>query len=182
MVDYKIFVRFIKERIPEGKLKIKIIGKEPGMNLERCVVEVEFKGYNFSFNFGANIIFNFEGSPRSLIKHQNLLNSGEIKDFIENCIKNLDRYKKENFSFAYTIENYARRYFGREKKIIKKDKGIYIYYDDFYIVSSPNIILLALTKSKRTVRALEIKEGLDLDKIFKEFNYYIQEIKQGKIT
>lgn len=182
MVHYRDIIRFIQEKLPNAKIKVENKGKEPGMNIERCIIEAESNKYNFSFNFGANIVFNFEDSPRALLKHQNLMNSKDTRAFVDNCINNLDKYSNENFSFAYTIENYARRYFGAENNIRKKDKSIYIYYDKFYIVASPNIVLLVLNKTNRTVRSIELKEGVDLEKIFREFNFYAEGIKKGGIA
>lgn len=182
MVHYRDVIRFIQEKLPNAKIKVENKGIEPGMDIERCIIEVEIDKYNFSFNFGANIVFNFEDSPRALLKHQNLMNSRNIRTFVNNCINNLDKYSNENFSFAYTIENYARKYFGAEKSIRKKNKSIYIYYDKFYIVASPNIILLVLNKTNHTVRLIELKEGVDLEKIFREFNFYAEGIKKGRIT
>ena len=110
-----------------------------------------------------------------------MFNSKDVKEFVNECINKLNIYENKEISFAYTVEGYARRYFGNEKKLIKNKKAIYVYYDEFYIVASPELILLALTKTKRTINVVELKSNIDLDKVFKTFKGYVEQIKKGQI-
>ena len=178
MVNYKDIINFIKTKLPSSKITYLYKGKEPGSNIDRYIINTNVNNKKISFRIGQNIVFYLEESPRNILKHQPLLSSKQVQNFVNDCINNIEIYL-ERISLP-DVQSYARKYLGKEESTKKDKNALSFYYDKFFIVVTPELILLALKSTKRTIRAIELKKGT-LDNIFSELKYYAEGIRKDKI-
>ena len=180
MVKYQDLIRFIQLKLPNSKIHFKFQGKSSiSKEIDRVIIKTDINGEEIQFNLGENLVFILEGVPRAILKNQVLLKSNEVQKFVENCINNVEIYLQS--TNIPNIQNHVRRYFGNELEIKKLKKAIYIYYDLFYFIVTPEIIILCLKSNNRTVTVIQIKDKINLDNIFNKLKYFVNDIRDGRI-
>ena len=136
-----------------------------GPTRKKMIFQVD--GSKVEFNIGENVVFSLENAPYEILRHRPLSNLTSIEEFVDKCLDDIQvLLSKEK---GPEIKSYARKYLGQEKKVVKSKRAIFIYYDKTFIVVTPNLIMLALKSTSRTIQSFELGENADFNKIFRIF-------------
>jgi len=176
VIDPKEVVAIVKASYHNAKCSIedKTVKGSP---FRRFSVKTELSGSIIVINCGENMVLLIDNVPREVFKHLSLAHPNTAKAEIQLWMKNIKDYLK--IQKPPEVKTLARKYLGKENKVVKKNNGVFIYYDKFYLVITPNKAMFILSSTKRVVNVQDINTEEEIELFFGNAKYHEENINKG---
>ncbi|MFH1182064.1 MAG: hypothetical protein V1702_03850 [Candidatus Woesearchaeota archaeon] len=163
---------------PKARVNITSQGFIPP-SIPRFSVETHLFGADVRLNLGENLVLFIDGTPRAVSMYLPLQDPDQTKKQVNEWLNKVDRYLESKE--VPLVKHLAEVALGKELKIVKKPNSIWVYYDLFTVIITPELAVITLNSTGRVVLSEEFTNNKGLQKFFSTGHFTAESIRKGQI-